>query len=149
MPGGRADREAWRKARWPRLCRWCNLEVPSRRFTFCSELGVCERVAAPHDPGYLREQVFRRDRGILRPLRCEYLYRLFDLKRSEARTVKSLARWGLKRINRRVYGMPTTSMPVIRVAVNAIQNLRSTVSDVLSANRRWICVVEGRRPPQA
>jgi 5-methylcytosine-specific restriction endonuclease McrA len=44
-------------------CRRCGAEVPKGRFTFCS-------VACVHDwklrtdPGYLREQVFLRDRGV-------------------------------------------------------------------------------------
>ncbi len=46
------------------LCRWCNLEVPGgRRRTFCSAWCVHEwRLRS--DPGYLRDQVFQRDRGV-------------------------------------------------------------------------------------
>jgi 5-methylcytosine-specific restriction endonuclease McrA len=46
------------------LCRWCALEVPpGRRRTFCSPYCVHEwRLRS--DPGYLRDQVFARDRGI-------------------------------------------------------------------------------------
>jgi len=45
------------------LCRWCRQETPKGRFTFCSDACVHEwRLRT--DPGYLREQVFRRDRGV-------------------------------------------------------------------------------------
>jgi 5-methylcytosine-specific restriction enzyme A len=50
-PGGRA------------LCRWCNTEVPRGRRSFCS--GDCvHQHKLRSDPGYLRGQVFERDRGI-------------------------------------------------------------------------------------
>jgi len=45
------------------LCRWCALDVPKGRRTFCSEWCVHEwRLRT--DMGYLREQVFARDKGI-------------------------------------------------------------------------------------
>jgi len=50
-PGGRA------------LCRWCRTEVSGGRRTFCSESCVHEWKLRT-DPGYLREQVFARDRGM-------------------------------------------------------------------------------------
>jgi 5-methylcytosine-specific restriction protein A len=44
-------------------CRWCGAEVPRGRFTFCGDACVREwRLRT--DPGYLREQVFARDRGV-------------------------------------------------------------------------------------
>jgi len=45
------------------LCRRCGGEVPKGRFTFCSDACVHEWKLRT-DPGYLREQVFRRDRGV-------------------------------------------------------------------------------------
>ena len=45
------------------LCRWCNLEVPPGRFTFCSEFCVDEWKLRTN-PGYLREKVLERDKGI-------------------------------------------------------------------------------------
>jgi 5-methylcytosine-specific restriction endonuclease McrA len=64
MAGGRADRQALPKGPSGRnLCRWCNLEVPPARQTFCSPYCVHEwRLRT--DPGYLREKVFERDRGV-------------------------------------------------------------------------------------
>jgi 5-methylcytosine-specific restriction protein A len=44
-------------------CRWCGGTVPARRFTFCSDACVHDwRLRT--DSGYLREQVFDRDRGV-------------------------------------------------------------------------------------
>ena len=45
------------------LCRWCDLEIlAKRRRTFCSEFCV-HQWRLRSDPGYLRDQVFARDRG--------------------------------------------------------------------------------------
>src|SRR5271169_3703335 len=64
MQGGFADRAALRRGDAGRaLCRWCNLEVPAGRFTFCSEWCVHEWKLRT-DPGYLRDKVFARDRGV-------------------------------------------------------------------------------------
>jgi 5-methylcytosine-specific restriction endonuclease McrA len=64
MPGGRVDRETLSKGPKGRcLCRWCELEVPPGRLTFCSEWCV-EEWKLRSDPGHLRQRVFERDRGI-------------------------------------------------------------------------------------
>ncbi len=62
--GGRADRTSLPKGPHGRnLCRWCTHETPKGRYTFCSDACVHEwRLRT--DPGYLREQVFVRDRGV-------------------------------------------------------------------------------------
>ncbi|MGA2133786.1 MAG: HNH endonuclease [Bryobacteraceae bacterium] len=44
-------------------CRWCRGEVSKGRRTFCSAACVHEWKLRT-DPGYLREQVFLRDRGV-------------------------------------------------------------------------------------
>jgi 5-methylcytosine-specific restriction endonuclease McrA len=64
MAGGWVDRRNLAKGPNGRnLCRWCNLEVPAGRQTFCSSFCVHEwRLRS--DPGYLREKVFERDRGV-------------------------------------------------------------------------------------
>jgi 5-methylcytosine-specific restriction protein A len=55
-PGG------WvKRARTP--CRWCGGEVPARRRTFCGPACIHEWKLRT-DPGYLRDQVFARDRGV-------------------------------------------------------------------------------------
>lgn len=64
MAGGRVERDALPKGENGRsLCRWCNLEVPTGRFTFCSDWCV-EEWKLRSDPGHLRERVFQRDCGI-------------------------------------------------------------------------------------
>jgi 5-methylcytosine-specific restriction enzyme A len=45
------------------LCRWCRIEVGKGRRTFCSDTCVHEWKLRT-DPGYLREKVFERDKGI-------------------------------------------------------------------------------------
>ncbi len=45
------------------LCRWCGAAVPKGRFTFCGPRCVHEWKLRT-DPGYLRAQVFARDRGV-------------------------------------------------------------------------------------
>lgn len=47
------------------LCRWCEQEIPngSGRRTFCSDACVTEHRIRT-DPGFVREAVFRRDKGV-------------------------------------------------------------------------------------
>ncbi|MDP9053354.1 MAG: HNH endonuclease [Acidobacteriota bacterium] len=64
QPGGRvapASLECGLSGR-PR-CRWCATEVPQGRRTFCSETCV-HQWKLRTNPGYLREQVFARDKGL-------------------------------------------------------------------------------------
>jgi len=56
QPGGWVERQ-----RQP--CRWCQGEVSRGRFTFCSAECV-HAWKLRTDPGYLRKQVFARDRGV-------------------------------------------------------------------------------------
>jgi 5-methylcytosine-specific restriction endonuclease McrA len=44
-------------------CRWCGSPVPKGRFTFCGQTCVHEWKLRT-DPGYLRAQVFARDKGV-------------------------------------------------------------------------------------
>jgi len=55
-PGGWVDRRR-------RPCRRCGADVPKGRLTFCSEACVHEWKLRT-DAGYLRAQVFARDRGV-------------------------------------------------------------------------------------
>jgi len=62
------------------ICRWCQMEVPKGRRTFCSERCVHEwRLRT--DPGYLRSRVLSRDRGICAICGLDTLefYRRFQL----------------------------------------------------------------------
>ena len=102
MPGGWADRALLPKGTNGRsLCRWCNLEVPRRRRTFCSDWCVHEWKIRTN-PGYLRDQVLQRDRGVCAICRIDTRAAYFELKRSRGtHRERLLARWGLKRMNRR------------------------------------------------
>jgi len=60
------------------LCRWCGVEVPKGRRSFCSDDCVHEHKLRS-DPGYLREQVFQRDFGVcaLCGTDCDKVMRVF------------------------------------------------------------------------
>ncbi len=64
IAGGWVDRNALAKGSEGRnLCRWCHLEVPAGRFTFCSQWCV-EEWKLRSNPGHLRERVLERDKGM-------------------------------------------------------------------------------------
>jgi 5-methylcytosine-specific restriction enzyme A len=127
MPGGFADRTTLERGQNGRaLCRWCNLEVPPRRFTFCSDWCVHEwRLRT--DSGYLREQVFARDQGICAICGVDCRGAYFDLKRARGtQRQKLLARWGLKRINRRTLWDADHIVPVVEGGGECdLENIRS------------------------
>jgi 5-methylcytosine-specific restriction protein A len=97
MPGGWIDRQNLDKGENGRnLCRWCNLEVPKGRFTFCSDFCV-EEWKLRTDPGFLRERVLARDKGtcVACGTDCLAAFRHIKKLRGAART-KALIDWGLK-----------------------------------------------------
>ena len=97
MPGGRADRELLPRGENGRfLCRWCNLEVPPGRSTFCS--GWCvEEWKLRTDPGHLRARVLERDRGICAVCRLDCVAEFRHLKRLRGvARAKAAAEWNLK-----------------------------------------------------
>lgn len=102
MPGGNVLRTELPQGENGRaLCRWCALEVPRGRFTFCSAWCVHEWKLRSN-PGYLREQVLRRDKGICAVCRIDTLSAFRSLRRARgAGRAAMLARWGLKRFTRR------------------------------------------------
>jgi len=112
MPGGRADRETLPKGENGRvLCRWCAMEVPPPRRTFCSEWCVTEwRLRS--DPGYLREKVFLRD--ICAVCAVDTVHALHVIKRARGvRRLELLARWGLKKMTRRSLWDADHIVPVV------------------------------------
>lgn len=127
MPGGPAGRGALPKGPTGRpLCRWCNLEVPPRRFTFCSEWCVHEwRLRT--DPGYVRERVLQRDRGICAICKVDARAAYFELKRSRGtHRLKLLAHWGLKRISRKTLWDADHIIPVVEGGGECdLENLRT------------------------
>ena len=96
MPGGRVDPETLPKGSNGRaLCRWCSLEVPVGRQTFCSSWCV-EEWKLRSDPGHLRARVFERDRGVCAVCRVDCLAELRHIKRLRgAGRAKAIAEWGL------------------------------------------------------
>ncbi len=82
MAGGWVSRKAISRGPNGRgLCRWCALEVPRGRFTFCSEYCVHEWKLRTQ-PGYLREQVLLRDKGVCAQCSTDTIAALRQLRRS-------------------------------------------------------------------
>jgi len=81
QPGGWAELEALARAADGRaLCRRCSTPVEPPRRTFCSDACV-HQWRLRTDPGYLREQVFRRDRGVCALCACETIKLASALRR--------------------------------------------------------------------
>lgn len=97
MPGGRADREALPKGENGRcLCRWCSLEVPPGRLTFCSQWCV-EEWRLRSNPGHLRDRVFQRDRGVCAVCGIDCVAEWGRLKKLRgAAKVRAVSEWGLR-----------------------------------------------------
>ena len=96
MPGGRVDRKNIPRGPNGRgLCRWCSLEVPARRFTFCSDYCVHEWKLRSQ-PGYLRANILRRDRGECAHCGVNTLSEHIRIKRARGdRRAALLHHWGL------------------------------------------------------
>jgi 5-methylcytosine-specific restriction enzyme A len=121
MPGGFIDR-----ATAPKVCRWCGLQVPARRFTFCSDWCVHEwRLRT--DPGYLREQVFARDHGVCVLCKVDTRHAYAELRRSRGvHRLRLLSKWGLKRITRKTLWDADHILPVVEGGGECdLQNLRT------------------------
>lgn len=84
------------------LCRWCELEiVERRRRTFCSSFCV-HQWRLRSDPGYLREQVFARDKGVCAACRADTVAVWAALKRSRGTArAEGLRLFGMARIGSR------------------------------------------------
>ena len=102
MTGGWVDRKSIPKGANGRgLCRWCNLEVPRGRFTFCSEFCVHEWKLRSQ-PGYLREQVFLRDEGVCAECSIDTIAAARTLRYSRGnRRQELLQHWGLRTRSRK------------------------------------------------
>jgi 5-methylcytosine-specific restriction protein A len=114
MAGGRVVRaELPTGATGKTLCRWCAIEVPLKRRTFCSEWCVHEwRLRS--DPGYLRDHVFRRDKGVCAICRVDTIEAHLQLKRARGeRRQDRLKKWGLARVSRRSLWDADHILPVI------------------------------------
>lgn len=81
------------------LCRWCELEIlAKRRRTFCSEYCV-HQWRLRTDPGYLRDQVFSRDKGVCSLCQADTVAIYSALKRSRGRAqAAGLSLYGMKTV---------------------------------------------------
>ncbi len=114
MRGGRAQPAALPKGAAGRpLCRWCALEVPRGRRTFCSADCV-HQWRLRTNPGYLRDAVLARDHGIC--ARCTVdtvaAYRLMRRARGDHRA-RLLAIWGLRTLERKSLWDADHILPVV------------------------------------
>jgi 5-methylcytosine-specific restriction endonuclease McrA len=83
------------------LCRWCRAEVPKGRRTFCSDTCVHEWKLRT-DPGYLREQVFARDRGVCAKCGADTIALRRDMRKLDfAARRQFLKRWKLREGSRK------------------------------------------------
>ncbi len=114
MPGGWADRGALAKGpNGHNLCRWCNLEVPKGRSTFCSAWCV-EEWRLRSDPGYVREKVLERDRGVCAGCGVDCLRAERHLKRLRgAARLKASLDWGLRAGSRKTLWDADHIVPVV------------------------------------
>lgn len=113
MPGGRAERKLLPKGDNGRaLCRWCNLEVPKNRLTFCSDWCVHEWKLRS-DPGYLRTKVLARDKGRCAHCGFDCVAEWHRIKRMPwHRRQKTLPEWGLKPKQRSSLGDARHILPI-------------------------------------
>ena len=102
MPGGWVDPKSLPKGAHGRnLCRWCSLEVPKGRLTFCSDWCV-EEWKLRSNPGYLREKVLERDKGVCAQCGTDCVDAFRHLKRQRgAARLRAYTEWGLKTGSRR------------------------------------------------
>ncbi len=146
MPGGIAQRGTLPSGANQRaLCRWCSLEVPAGRFTFCSQWCVHEwRLRT--DPGYLREQVYQRDRAVCAICHIDTAAAYRDLLRSRGRArLHLLKHWGLRRMSRRSLWDADHILPVAEGGGECdLDNLRTLC---LICHRRQTLLLRQRLKP--
>jgi 5-methylcytosine-specific restriction protein A len=95
--GGWVDRTAPRTG----LCRWCQTQVPKGRRTFCSDTCVHDWKLRTN-PGYLREKVFLRDKGICAQCSIDTMAIRRDMRKLDyAARRKFLKDWRIKEGSRK------------------------------------------------
>src|SRR6202522_2396380 len=103
LPGGRLTASALAKGpNGLSLCRWCDFEIlANRRRTFCSDYCV-HQWRLRTDPGYLRDEVFARDRGICAVCSIDTIAAYSALKRARGPArIAGLHLYGMKSITTR------------------------------------------------
>ena len=95
------------------LCRWCRIEIPVRRRTFCSDACVHEWKLRT-DPGYLRERVLERDAGVCAKCSVDTVALRRDMRRLDyAARRKFLRDWGLSENSRKSLWDADHIVPVV------------------------------------
>jgi len=104
MAGGWADRTLLEKGPGGRnLCRWCSLEVPPGRFTFCSDFCV-EEWKLRTSPAHIRARVFERDCGICSVCHVDCQAALLHMKRSRGMArLKLQKEWGVPAVRKSLW----------------------------------------------
>jgi 5-methylcytosine-specific restriction enzyme A len=102
MPGGRVPANTLSRSPAGRpLCRWCHMETPRGRRTFCSNACVHEWKLRT-DPGYLREKVFERDAGVCVRCGTDTVALRRDMRRLDYAALRRfLKEWGLRENSRK------------------------------------------------
>jgi len=94
------------------LCRWCRQEVGKRRRTFCSDTCVHEWKLRT-DPGYLREKVFERDKGVCAQCGVNTVTLRKDMRKLDfAARRQFLKKWGLREASRKSFWDADHIVPV-------------------------------------
>ena len=114
MRGGWVDRKKIPRGPNGRgLCRWCSLEVPRGRYTFCSQFCVHEWKLRTQ-PAYLREQVLKRDRGVCSACGVDTIAAARKLRNARgANRASLLQHWGLRRRSRKSLWDADHIVPVV------------------------------------
>ncbi|MCU1327097.1 MAG: endonuclease [Bryobacterales bacterium] len=83
------------------LCRWCSTEVPKKRRSFCTEACVHEWKLRTN-PGYLREHVLQRDKGVCAQCGVDTVALRRDMRKLDyAARRKLLKQWRLTEKSRK------------------------------------------------
>lgn len=97
----RTKEGGWVKTADKLPCRWCGKEVSGRRRTFCSDVCVHEWKLRT-DPGYLRDKVFERDRGVCATCGVDTTTLRRDMRKLDyAARRRFLKEWGLSEGSRK------------------------------------------------
>jgi hypothetical protein len=96
-----ASPEIERNAAGYALCRWCGGEAPKGRRTFCSEECV-HQWKLRTDPGYLRDKVFERDRGVCAQCGTDTIALRRDMRKLDYAARRAFLKgWGLREGSRK------------------------------------------------
>jgi 5-methylcytosine-specific restriction protein A len=94
------------------LCRWCNNEVPKGRRTFCGDSCIHEWKLRT-DPGYLRDKVFDRDKGVCATCGTDTKTLRSDMRKLDYSARRQfLKKWGLREGSRKSLWDADHSVPV-------------------------------------